>query len=77
MLLVDKLIKKRYNDKKKTKWEYSGTMSIEKKRFQVSFTDDQFEKLTLAALKKGLTKSSLLSVIFEEWLEEQENKSKG
>ena len=52
-------------------------MSIEKKRFQVSFTDDQFEKLTLAALKKGLTKSSLLSVIFEEWLEEQENKSKG
>jgi hypothetical protein len=46
-------------------------MSIDKKRFQVSFTDEQFEKLTLSALKKGLTKSSLLSVIFDEWLQEQ------
>lgn len=51
-------------------------MSIDKKRFQVSFTDEQFEKLTLAALKKGLTKSSLLSVIFDEWLQ-KEKKQEG
>ena len=63
--------KKRYNVKKNVQWEGCGTMSIDKKRFQVSFTDEQFEKLTLAALKKGLTKSSLLSVIFDEWLQEQ------
>ncbi|MGO5474025.1 CopG family transcriptional regulator (plasmid) [Streptococcus suis] len=52
-------------------------MSTNKKRFQVSFTEEQFKKLTFAALKKGLTKSSLLSVVFDEWLEDQENNQKG
>ncbi|WP_353545420.1 CopG family transcriptional regulator [Streptococcus uberis] len=52
-------------------------MSTNKKRFQVSFTEEQFKELTFAALKKGLTKSSLLSVVFDEWLEDQENNQKG
>ena len=49
----------------------------EKKRIQISLTQEQVKKLSWEAAKKGLTKSSLLAVIFEEWLEEQENKQKG
>ena len=49
----------------------------EKKRIQISFTQEQIKKLSLEATKKGLTKSSLLAVIFEEWLEGQEKKQKG
>ncbi|GAA5367201.1 hypothetical protein [Streptococcus uberis] len=66
-----------YNVTKNTNWGFSGTMSTNKKRFQVSFTEEQFKELTFAALKKGLTKSSLLSVVFDEWLEDQENNQKG
>ena len=49
----------------------------QKKRIQISLTQEQIKKLSLKATKKGLTKSSLLAVIFEEWLEDQENKQKG
>ena len=48
-----------------------------KKRIQISLTQEQIKKLSWEATKKGLTKSSLLAVIFEEWLEDQENKQKG
>lgn len=49
----------------------------QKKRIQISLTQEQIKKLSWEATKKGLTKSSLLAVIFEEWLEDQENKQKG
>ena len=50
---------------------------VQKKRIQISLTQEQIKKLSWEARKKGLTTSSLLAVIFEEWLEAQENKSKG
>lgn len=49
----------------------------QKKRIQISFTQEQIKKLSWEAAKKGLTKSSFLAIIFEEWLVEQENKQRG
>ena len=41
--------------------------------FRSVLLTSSLKKLTLAALK-GLTKSSLLSVIFDEWLQEQKSR---
>lgn len=46
-------------------------MTTQKKRLQVSLTDEQYEMLLVIAQKKGISKSGILALALEEYSEKQ------
>lgn len=46
-------------------------MATQKKRLQVSLTDEQYEILLSIAQKKGISKSAILALSLEEYAEKQ------
>lgn len=46
-------------------------MATEKKRVQVSFTDEQHEMLVNLAKRKGFSKSAIIVLALEEYLKSQ------
>lgn len=66
----------RWYNRENTEIEVKIMILKEKRRIQISLTEEQIKKLSEEASKRGLTKSNLLAVIFEEWLEKREEKAK-
>lgn len=54
-----------------TKSKKEKRMATEKKRVQVSFTDEQHEMLVNLAKQKGFSKSAIIVLALEEYLKSQ------
>lgn len=48
-------------------------MATQKKRLQVSFTEEQYENLLKLAKDKGFSKSAIIVLALEEYSKKQEN----
>lgn len=58
--------------KKKTRKEYKDMVSNDKKRIQISLSEEMLKKLDDMAKEIGISKSALVSM----WIKENEKKSK-
>lgn len=47
-------------------------MATQKKRVQISFTDEQYEDLVRLAKSKGFSKSAIIVLALEEYAKQQE-----
>ena len=70
--LCKKLTKQVFSDTLSTKAEKEKKMATEKKRVQVSFTEEQHQMLVDLAKNKGFSKSAIIVLALEEYLKNQE-----